>query len=303
MKDLAQLRSDAHTIFYSGVKAADPGNAVQRSVKVTGQGLVIQDKVYNLACYDGIYVIGAGKAAAAMAQAVEARLGRWLKGGIVNVKYGHGIPLKRIEVNEAGHPVPDEAGIRGADRMIQLLKGTGEKDLVLFLVSGGGSALLPCPAEGLTLADKQKLTQLLLECSDTLHELNAVRNHLFRQLQRKFVPTFAVVIEYIDNPEREGHRMDKLPGFVNVFLPLLPVAGVTELSPKNGEDAAVVGVEPDRFTSRLERFIYMAKSEVGPEDGLMGDRTIWVEAHRALRQFQCTLNDLFIYCRDHHPAN
>ena len=136
MKDLAQLRTDARTIFYSGVKAADPENAVQRSVKVTGSKLEIQDKVYDLARYDGVYVIGAGKAAAVMAQAVEARLGPWLNRGIVNVKYGHGIALKRIEVNEAGHPVPDNAGIRGADRMIQLLKGTGEKDLVLFLVSG-----------------------------------------------------------------------------------------------------------------------------------------------------------------------
>jgi len=178
MKNLAQLRSDALAIFHSGVKAADPEYAVQQSVKVTEQKLVIDDKVYDLARYDGVYVIGAGKAAAPMAQAVEARLGHWLKGGIVNVKYGHGIPLKRIEVNEAGHPVPDEAGIRGADRMIQLLKGTGEKDLVLFLVSGGGSALLPCPAEGLTLGDKQKVTQLLLACGATIHEINAVRKHL-----------------------------------------------------------------------------------------------------------------------------
>jgi len=178
MKDLAQLRSDALTIFHSGVKAADPENAVQQSVKVTGQKLVIDDKVYDLARYDGVTVIGAGKAAAAMAQAVEARLGPWLKEGIVNVKYGHGIPLKRIEVNEAGHPVPDEAGIRGADRMIQLLRGTGEKDLVLFLVSGGGSALLPCPAAGLTLGDKQKVTELLLACGATIHQINAVRKHL-----------------------------------------------------------------------------------------------------------------------------
>ncbi|MCH6545163.1 MAG: DUF4147 domain-containing protein, partial [Deltaproteobacteria bacterium] len=107
MKNLAQLRSDALSIFHSGVKAADPENAVQQSVKVKGQKLVIQDKVYDLARYDGVYVIGAGKAAAAMAQAVEARLNPWLKCGIVNVKYGHGIPLKWIEVNEAGHPVPD----------------------------------------------------------------------------------------------------------------------------------------------------------------------------------------------------
>ncbi len=178
MKDLAQLRTDARTIFYSGVKAADPENAVQRSVKVTGSKLEIQDKVYDLARYDGVYVIGAGKAAAAMAQAVEARLGPWLKGGIVNVKYGHGIALKRIKVHEAGHPVPDDAGIRGVDRMIKLLRGTGEKDLVLFLVSGGGSALLPCPAEGLTLEDKQKVTELLLGCGATIHEINAVRKHL-----------------------------------------------------------------------------------------------------------------------------
>ncbi len=178
MKDETQLRRDALTIFHSGVKAAAPENAIQRFLKVNGDKLEVNKAVYDLARYHGVYVIGAGKAAAAMAQAVEARLGSKVKGGFVNVKYGHGVPLQRIEVNEAGHPIPDEAGMWGVDKMIQILQGTGEEDLVLVLISGGGSALLPCPAEGLTLGDKQKVTKLLLDCGATIQEINAVRKHL-----------------------------------------------------------------------------------------------------------------------------
>ncbi len=178
MRDVAQLRKDACSIFQCGVREAAPENAIGRSLKVDGERLEVHNEVYDLARYDGISVIGAGKAAAVMAQAVEAQLAPRIKGGFVNVKYGHSASLQRIEVNEAGHPVPDEAGIRGVDRMIQLLHGTGEKDLVLALISGGGSALLPYPAKGLTLGDKQKVTKLLLDCGASIREINAVRKHL-----------------------------------------------------------------------------------------------------------------------------
>ena len=125
-----------------------------------------------------IYVVGCGKAAAAMGFAVENILGDRIAGGVVVVKYGHGLVLSTIEVVEAGHPVPDEAGFRGAARVMEFLQRAGEPDLVLFLLSGGASALLPCPAEGLTLVDKQLTTQLLLKSGATIREINAVRKHL-----------------------------------------------------------------------------------------------------------------------------
>lgn len=175
---LAELRKDAVTIFQAGLKAVDPVQAVKRHLTRRDDWLEIQGRTYDLSTFDGVYVVGMGKAAAAMAQAIEERLGDRLTAGIVNVKVGHVVPLNVIRVNEAGHPVPDAAGWRGTEQIIHLLRHTGEKDLVLCLISGGGSALLPCPAEGLTLEDKQRVTKLLLECGATIHEINAVRKHI-----------------------------------------------------------------------------------------------------------------------------
>jgi glycerate 2-kinase len=97
---------------------------------------------------------------------------------LVNTKYGHSVPLKRVQVIEAGHPVPDEEGFRGARQIVQILERTDEKDLIFFLISGGGSALLPYPAEGITLEDKQTVTRILLEVGASIHEINALRKHL-----------------------------------------------------------------------------------------------------------------------------
>ncbi|MBB2920649.1 glycerate kinase type-2 family protein [Cupriavidus alkaliphilus] len=122
-------------------------------------------------------VIGAGKAAAAMAQAVEANWQGELS-GLVVTRYGHGADCRRIEVVEAAHPVPDEAGARAAQRMVELVQGLGADDLVLCLISGGGSALLAAPAPGLTLADKQAVNKALLRSGASIGEMNCVRKHL-----------------------------------------------------------------------------------------------------------------------------
>ena len=177
---ISQLRKDAEAIFQAGLEAVNPIQAVKKHVALKDDRLSVGNQAYNLADYDGVYVIGTGKASAAMAQAVEEILGGRLKEGVVNVKYGHTFPVRRIKVNEAGHPVPDEAGFHGTQDIIQLLEKTGKSDLVLCLISGGGSALLPYPAEGLTLEDKQKVTQCLLEVGACIHEINALRKHLSR---------------------------------------------------------------------------------------------------------------------------
>jgi hydroxypyruvate reductase len=124
-----------------------------------------------------LIVTGAGKAAAAMAQAVEQHWDGPLEGSVVT-RYGYGAATSRIQVLEAAHPVPDAAGEAAAQHMIALARSAGPDDLVLFLLSGGGSALLAAPAEGLTLADKQALTKALLACGATIHEINCVRKHL-----------------------------------------------------------------------------------------------------------------------------
>jgi len=122
-------------------------------------------------------VVGAGKASAAMAQAVE-RNWRGELGGLVVTRYGYEVPCERIEIAQSSHPLPDAAGLRAAQRMLELVHGLGPDDLVLSLVSGGASALLPLPAPGLTLEDKQAINRALLVSGATIHEMNCVRRHL-----------------------------------------------------------------------------------------------------------------------------
>jgi hydroxypyruvate reductase len=122
-------------------------------------------------------VIGAGKASAAMAQAVERNWPGRLE-GLVVTRYGYAVPCERIEIAEAAHPVPDEAGYRAAQRMLDLVRGLGPDDLVICLVSGGGSALLPLPAPGITMAEKQAVNQALLASGATISEMNCVRRHI-----------------------------------------------------------------------------------------------------------------------------
>ena len=122
-------------------------------------------------------LIGAGKASAAMAKAVEARWPGPLT-GLVVTRYGHAVPCERIEIVEASHPVPDENGHRAAGRMLEMVRGLGPDDLVLALISGGGSALLSLPAPGLTLADKQAVNAALLRSGAPIGEMNTVRKHL-----------------------------------------------------------------------------------------------------------------------------
>jgi hydroxypyruvate reductase len=168
----------ARKIWEAGLRAVHAGNAVQSCLKRKENTLTCGGHEYDLDAFDAIYAVGAGKASAAMARPVEEMLRERLKAGIINVKYGHGVPLITIKVNEAGHPVPDEAGVRGTREIVSLLEKATERDLVICLISGGGSALMPCPAKGLTLEDKQSLTVRLLECGANIQEINALRKHL-----------------------------------------------------------------------------------------------------------------------------
>ena len=122
-------------------------------------------------------VVGAGKASAAMAKAVEDAWPGPLS-GLVVTRYGHAVPCKRIEIVEAAHPVPDEAGHRAAQRMLEMVKGLGRDDLVLALISGGASALLSLPGQGLAFRDKQKINEALLRSGAAIGEMNTVRKHL-----------------------------------------------------------------------------------------------------------------------------
>lgn len=162
-----RLRRQAVAIFRAALAAADPADAVMRYLRRR-----------DFSRYRNVYVVGAGKAGASMAKAAERVLGRRIAGGLVNVKDGHVARLRRIELNECGHPVPDERGVEGARRIAEIAAAAGRDDLVLCLISGGGSALLPYPAPPVTLAEKQEVTRLLLNCGANIHEINTIRKHI-----------------------------------------------------------------------------------------------------------------------------
>jgi hydroxypyruvate reductase len=177
-KTLPAMRRDAEAIFQAGLSAVAPAAAIAQHCRREGPRLHVGTQVYDLTRFDAVRIIGAGKASAAMAEALEACLGERLADGLVIVKYGHSVPLRTVRIIEAGHPVPDENGCRGARRLMAAAQAAGPRDLVICLISGGGSALLPLPAKGLTLQDKQAASEVLLACGATIHEINTVRKHL-----------------------------------------------------------------------------------------------------------------------------
>ncbi|MDE0001754.1 MAG: glycerate kinase [Rhodospirillaceae bacterium] len=176
----AALRNDARCIFDAALQAVDPAAAIRRHVVREENRLNIGGDAWDLDRFEHVYVVGAGKAGAVMAGGLECVLGDRLAGGVVNVKYGHTTLLRRVELVEAGHPLPDAAGVEGAEKIVELLASLGEEDLVFCLLSGGGSALLPLPADGVTLKEKQAVTGLLLQCGATINETNTVRKHISR---------------------------------------------------------------------------------------------------------------------------
>ncbi len=152
--------------------------ALCRMVRKRGEVLTVGSCKYDLRRYDRVVVVGAGKATASMARAIERILGSRLHSGVVIVKYGHGVKTKRIVVEEAGHPVPDRAGLLAAQRLRTLASSLTARDLLLVLLSGGASSLMPAPVRGISLADKQRVTRELLRSGADINVINTVRKHL-----------------------------------------------------------------------------------------------------------------------------
>jgi len=178
MSDLTRLKQDAVDIFLAGVAAVDPREAVIRHLSLNGDVLQAGDARVPLSPEGRIFVVGCGKGGAPMAAAVEEILGKRLYEGLVVVKYGHLAPLKKVRLLEAAHPVPDEAGLAASREMRGLLGTTRPEDVVVCLLSGGGSALLPSPVDPVSLSDKQAVTRLLLGAGADIGEINCVRKHL-----------------------------------------------------------------------------------------------------------------------------
>jgi glycerate 2-kinase len=160
------------------LNASHAGKALRRTIQKNGERLTFGSRLYDLRDYERVVVVGAGKASATMARAIEPLLGRRLDSGLVIVKYGHAVSTTRITVEEAGHPVPDRAGQAATRRLLALTSSLTARDLLIVLLSGGASSLMPAPVPGVTLADKQRVTRLLLRCGAGIREVNMVRKHL-----------------------------------------------------------------------------------------------------------------------------
>jgi len=163
----------------AALEAADPKNIIRSKVRVEKNSLRIGGLSFNLNEFKNVYVVGGGKASGYMAEAVEELLGDRIRDGAINVPYTSPVyETKRIKIEHASHPVPDLAGVRGAKRILELASEAEENDLLICLLSGGGSSLMPQPTSGVSLRDKRRVTGMLLKSGAAINEINAVRKHI-----------------------------------------------------------------------------------------------------------------------------
>src|SRR5207302_1400250 len=216
--ETAALRRAALQILAQALSAVDAYAVTHRALRRERDTLTVGGRTFPLPAGARVIVVGAGKACAPMARAVEDVLGDRIGAGLITVKAGYTAPLQRIVLREAGHPLPDAAGETAARDVLALVSGLGPNDLVVCLISGGGSALLPVPREGLTLSDKARTTNLLLRSGADITEINTVRKHLSLikggQLARAASPARLVTLvisDIVGSPSTRSRRARRCP--------------------------------------------------------------------------------------------
>jgi glycerate 2-kinase len=197
-------RKIAEEIFIAGVERVIPDKLITGELSLTGSSLVIGQLDFSLETINNIFVIGAGKASALMAYEVEKVIGDRITAGHVVVKYGHSCKLNYINISEAGHPEPDSNGFRASVEILGIAERAKGNDLVICLLSGGGSALLPDYPEGSSPEEIKKTNTLLVNSGASIKEINAVRKHISRikggQLARRVYPATLVSLILSDVP-------------------------------------------------------------------------------------------------------
>jgi glycerate-2-kinase len=174
-----KARKIAINALNAALEAADPKSIIKSKVKVKGNTLKVENLSFNLDEFKRVLVVGGGKACGSMAEVLEEVLNDRIKGGAVNVPYASPPYQTRIvKLQRASHPIPDMAGVKGAKRMLDLVSHAKENDLIICLLSGGGSSLMPQPLSGIFLDDKRKVTDALLKSGATINEINTVRKHI-----------------------------------------------------------------------------------------------------------------------------
>ena len=174
----SDLRQAAVDIIDFALAAGSPRAAVDRLLHVDADRVTIGTLALDLGEYERVFILGAGKASRGIAEALEGKLGDRISGGVFVLKHGDSADLKHVEVIYAAHPVPDRNSYRGATRVMDLAENFTEKDLVFAGITGGSSALLALPVDGVTLEDKQRVNQLLLLSGADIFQINCVRKHL-----------------------------------------------------------------------------------------------------------------------------
>ena len=204
-------KEHALEIFKEALEAVNPRKSVLEHVNLKGNVLNIDGKEYDLKKYRSIFVIALGKAASSMGNAVEEVLGERITGGIVVSNTRPHFVFSKMKFYLSSHPIPDERGINAARGVMRLLEQAGEKDLVIFLISGGGSALLALPSQGISIEDKRKVTELLLRAGVDTYGLNAVRKHISQikggGLLKKALPAQVITLILSDVV---GDRLDAI---------------------------------------------------------------------------------------------
>ncbi len=162
----------------SALNAVDPKQIIKSKLSLKNSILKVNGYSFDLKKFTNIYVVGGGKASGSMAEALEQILGKHLTNGLVNIPHGSKHKTEIIKLHEASHPIPDEAGVEGTRRILEIAKQAKKDDLIICLISGGGSSIMPLPRGRITINDKRKITDALLKCGATINEINTVRKHI-----------------------------------------------------------------------------------------------------------------------------
>ncbi|MEM2248997.1 MAG: DUF4147 domain-containing protein, partial [Candidatus Bathyarchaeia archaeon] len=190
-REARQIALDA---IERAIKAVDPKRLIHSRVTLSNDKLTVNGKSFDLRSFRRIFVVGGGKASGYMAEAIEEILGEKICDGVVVVPHGMAKAIKTriVRVHEAGHPIPDQSSVEGAKKIMELAEEADGSDLIICLISGGGSSLMTYPRNGISLEDKRRVTEILLKCGANINEINTVRKHLSKfkggQLARSAYP-------------------------------------------------------------------------------------------------------------------
>lgn len=213
-----KVRHDLLDIIEEIIQEINPQKIVKNSVFLKGNRLKIGDNVFNLKKYKNIYVVGAGKATYYMACALESILGDKISGGVINIPEILEKKLSYIDINIASHPIPNKGGVEGSKKILEILDGATEDDLVIALISGGGSALMSLPVDGISLQELKSISKLLVKSSASIEEINIIRKHI-SQIKggRLAKATYPATIVSLYISDVVGDKLDTIASGPTVF--------------------------------------------------------------------------------------